>query len=68
MVNGRDLPWLQDQLDTLAWVSWQVDIDDVCIVDENGVLVEVYGLLSHDLGDPANYAELKTKLKAVAGE
>jgi len=68
MVNGRDLPWLQDRLDTLAWNSWEVEIDDVFIVDENGVLVEVYSLLSHDLGDPANYAELKAKLKLAAGE
>ena len=68
MVNGRDLPWLQDTLDVLAWNAWQVQIDDVFIVDENGVQVEVYGLLTHDLATPANYEELKAKLKAAAGE
>ena len=52
----------------LAWSAWGVQIDDVFIVDENGVLVEVYSALSNDLATPANYEELKAKLKAAAGE
>ena len=68
MVANKDLPWLQDTIDVLAWNAWSVQIDDVFIVDENGVLVEVYGLLANDLATPANYEELKAKLKAAAGE
>ena len=74
MVAGTDLPLAQDNLGQHAWGLWDATIDDVIIVDENNRFVEVYNLKDHPLSDDvnsayyANYAELKAKLKAVAGE
>jgi hypothetical protein len=34
----------------------------------NNIPVDVYNLTSNDLANPANYAELKQRLKDAAGE
>jgi len=65
--EGRDIPWLQDTWDALVWGSWHVEWRDVVILDADNVVVETYNLTEHPLTDPANYAELKAKLMAAAG-
>lgn len=62
---GRRLPWLQDVPQQDAWGRWGVAVRDVRIVDGAGELAAVYNLTAHDLGDPANRAEL-TRLLADA--
>jgi hypothetical protein len=68
MCNGRDLPWTQDTAAENVWVDWQVNYRDVVVLDADNVPVAVYNLTTHDLNDPANYAELKQILKDAAGE
>ena len=66
--DGKDLPWLQATNAQDVWNEWNPTFRDVIIVDENGIAVDVYNLTIHDLAIGANYAELKSKLKAAAGE
>jgi hypothetical protein len=65
---GRDLPWLQDTIDQHVWTQWQVTYRDVVILDADNIPVDVYNLTTYDLANPANYAELKARLRAAAGE
>ena len=64
----RVLPWLQDVEAVDAWSSWDVTNRDVVVVDADNAKVAVYNLTVHDLGVPANYAELLAILRAAAGE
>ncbi|MFI5402074.1 MAG: hypothetical protein ACHQ1G_03985 [Planctomycetota bacterium] len=65
---GRDTPWTQDTAAENVWVDWNVTYRDVIILDVDNIPVDVYNLTSHDLANPANYAELKQRLKDAAGE
>ena len=67
MTAGRVLPWLQD-VDDATWTSWAVTNRDTVVLDGANAKVAVYNLTIHDLGDPANYAELLAILKSAAGE
>ena len=67
-VSGRSLPYLQDTADENVWGSWAATWRDVRILDVNNAHVATYNLTSHDLANPANYAELKALLKSAAGE
>jgi hypothetical protein len=67
MTDGRKLPWLQDQTGA-TWTSWDVTNRDTVVLDPANAKTAVYNLTVHDLGDPANYAELMGILKAAAGE
>jgi hypothetical protein len=62
MVNGRDLPWLQDNAVYNVWAAWHVVWRDVIILDADNRLVETYNLTDNDLGVTSNYAELEQKL------
>jgi hypothetical protein len=64
---GKNLPWLQDDVTRNVWSAWQVTYRDVVILDDLNQLVTIYNLTLHDLGVPANYAELKALLIAAAG-
>lgn len=64
---GRTLPWLQDVAEVDVWTSWAVTYRDVRILDTENRLIGVYNLTEHNLGEPANYAELKAMLTAAAG-
>jgi len=64
----RDIPWLQDILAENVWVDWQVTYRDVIILDVENKVVDVYNLSTYNLANAANYAELKSRLKAAAGE
>jgi len=68
MCTGRDLPWLQDTIEVLAWGSWDARTDDVIICDDANGIVQVYNLIDHDLADQANADELVAILKQLAGE
>ncbi|MCB9683519.1 MAG: hypothetical protein H6735_00595 [Alphaproteobacteria bacterium] len=57
-----DLPLLQDTVEVDAWGAWGATWRDVVILDGDNLVVGVYNLTSHDLNDPANYAELEAML------
>ena len=62
MVDGRDLPFLQDNVKVNVWQKWNVLYRDVVILDGDNLHVESYNLTLFPLSDPANFAELKQKL------
>ena len=64
--DGRALPWLQDTYEEDVWDLWQVTWRDVVVLDADNRVVFVYNLTVHNLGHPADYAELKAKLLAAA--
>ena len=68
MVVGRTLPWLQDTYDDNVWGRWGVSWQDVIILDMENMKYEVYNLGVNPIEAPANYEELKSLLKAAAGE
>ena len=63
-----DLPILQDTAADNVWGSWAATWRDVMILNSGNLHVDTYNLTSHDLANPDNYAELRSRLKAVAGE
>ena len=67
MTSGRDLPWLQDTADVMAWTLWEAQWRDVVILRGDNTVYAVYNLTDHPLSDAANYAELKALLQAAAG-
>ncbi|MCA9551522.1 MAG: hypothetical protein KC933_15910 [Myxococcales bacterium] len=66
MAAGGDIPLLQDILTVDVWHTWAVTYRDVVILDGENKKVGVYNLTSHDLGNEANYAELKALLLDAA--
>jgi Ca2+-binding RTX toxin-like protein len=71
VIDGRDLPWLQDIDDDAngssdVWTAWDVTFRDVIITDSNNVQVAVYNLTNNDLANTNNYATLKQLLIDVA--
>ena len=60
------MPFLQDDSTARVWVNWGARWRDVIIVDPDNHVVETYNLSDHDLGDPANFARLKSLLVAAA--
>ncbi|MBK8998098.1 MAG: hypothetical protein IPM35_20435 [Myxococcales bacterium] len=66
MTAGRTLPWLQDTLATDVWKSWAVEYRDVVVLDEENRPVAVYNLTTYDLGNPTNFAQLKSILVGAA--
>ena len=68
---GIGLPWLQDgDVDadgrSDVFVSWQVALRDVVILDGDNAKVGVYNLNTHNLAVPANYATLRQMLVDAA--
>jgi|TARA_Y100000294_G_scaffold3051_2_gene3253 hypothetical protein len=66
MINGRVLPWAQDNADQRVWESWEVIIRDVFVLNRDGNVVEVVNLTSFN-PDPSenggdNYLTLKNLL------
>lgn len=68
VTTGRTIPWLQDTVAVNARSSWSVTFRDVVILDTQNRKAFVYNLTVHDLAVPADYAQLKSILKVVAGE
>lgn len=65
IMAGRTLAWAQDTPGAGVWALWQVTNRDCVVLDRAGRVHAVYNLTSHDLGVPANYAELKALLLAA---
>jgi hypothetical protein len=63
---GRFLPWLQDTAAQDVWGRWSVTWRDVVILDQDNQVLRAYNLTAHDLGNPSNYAELKSMLLNAA--
>mgnify|MGYP003325808390 FL=1 len=66
MINGRILPWVQDNADQQVWESWEVIIRDLLILNRDGNVVEVVNLTSFN-PDPSendgdNYLTIKNLL------
>lgn len=66
MAAGGDIPLLQDILTVDVWHTWAVTYRDVVLLDGENKKVGVYNLTSHDLGNEANYAELRALLLDAA--
>ncbi len=71
MVDGKDLPWLQDiddNSDSLSdlWELWDIEERDVIVVDGSLNRVATYNLTHNDLGESENYDELKSIFTQVA--
>lgn len=64
--DGRDIPWLQDDVDERVWDLWTVTYRDVYILNADNELVAVYNLTTHNLAEAADYAELKAMIEAAA--
>ena len=62
----HNLPMVQDDTDQLIWDAWQGNWRDVYILDKENKLIEIYNLTEHNLNDPLNYEELKSKLITAA--
>jgi hypothetical protein len=45
-----------------VWTRWDIEYRDVAILDADNVPVAIYNLTTHDLADPASYAELRDLL------
>jgi hypothetical protein len=67
MCLNRDLPLLQDTAPVNVWGTWHVTYRDVFVLDWDNRVVAIYNLTVHDLAQPANYEELKSVLREVAG-
>ena len=63
---GRDLPWLQAVPEEDVWETWGIGYRDVVILDENNVVLAIYNLTEHNLGDATNYAELYALFESAA--
>ncbi len=68
MTAGRTLPWLQPASDVDVWALWQVEYRDVVILGLGNEKLDTFNLTENDLGDPVNYAALRSKLLEAAGE
>ena len=68
MTTGRDLPWLQDGEDSLAWDGWAVTYRDVVVLDSDNRIFAVYNVTDHNLSTPEGYEGLRATLLAAAGE
>jgi hypothetical protein len=58
IMNGRDIPWLQDMAWADIWTEWAVVYRDVIILDDNNVEILRYNLTSNSLSTQANYDAL----------
>ncbi len=65
--EGRDIGLLQDTWEVDAWGAWGAQWRDVFVLDRDGVVVGVYNLTEHDLGEEANQAELVALFDEASG-
>lgn len=62
ITEGRDLAWLQDTEEAAVWDLWQVEYRDVFVIDEDGRLIGILNVTTHDLADPSHQDTLKSLL------
>ena len=67
MTAGRDLPWLQDTADVLAWAQWEAQWRDVVVLRPDNTIYAVFNLTTYPLEVAANYDSLKTLLREAGG-
>lgn len=65
--EGRDLPWLQEEKESLIWSPWEITYRDVVIVGPDNERIAAYNLTNNNLGDSAKYDQLKNMLIDAAG-
>ncbi len=65
--DGRDIPWLQDMPEVLAWESWGVTFRDLYILDADNRPFAVFNLTDHNLQVPTEYEALRDLLLEAAG-
>jgi hypothetical protein len=63
---GRDIPWLQETVETPVWTQWGITYRDVVILDEDNIVVAIYNVTQNNLTDPAKYDELYGLFEAEA--
>jgi hypothetical protein len=73
---GRQIPWLQDVAAQNVWSAWRVNhirpgspgvvYRDVIVLDRRNHPIAVFNLTQHDLGNPTNFAALKSILRKAA--
>jgi hypothetical protein len=66
LMSETDLPILQDDTTADVWNQWGATWRDVYVLDGDNEIYAIYNLTSHDLSDPANYAELYDLFVAAA--
>ncbi len=62
MVDGRDLPLLQDTTAVNATGAWEAIWRDVFVLDANNEVTAIYNLTQHNLAEQDNYDELRQLL------
>ena len=65
---GGDIPWLQDTAAAAVWTAWAVTYRDVIVLNKDNEIGNVFNLTTHDLGNAANYDELKSRIRTVVAE
>lgn len=60
--EGRDIPWIQETLESQVWGPWEVVYRDVVILDADNQKIGVFNLTTESLSIPANYQALRTLL------
>ena len=65
--EGRDLPLLQETAEYPVWDDWAAEWRDVFVLDADGVVVDIYNLTSHSLGEEANVAEFEQIIATALG-
>ena len=66
--ESMDLPVVQDSSELEIWDTWGADWRDVYLVNRDNVHVATYNLMTHDLRDAEDYAELKGMFEDLAAE
>jgi len=64
--DGRNIPWLQETLSSLAWIPWGATYRDVLILDGRNRKVAVFNLSTHNLAVAANCDSLRALLLELA--
>lgn len=59
IIEGRDLPWLQDTESQAAWSRWDAEWRDVYVLDAENYPVGIVNLTLDDLSVPENYEALR---------
>jgi len=63
MIEGRTLPWAHDNSSQNVWTKWDVQLRDLYILNEEGILYDMINLTAYDpdpqINDGNNYNDLK---------
>lgn len=66
--DSMDLPVVQDSSDLELWSAWDAEWRDVYLVNRDNVHVATFNLVTHDLREASDYAELKGMFEDLAAE